>query len=202
MNDGDLITAVRETVTGAHLRVPVEQIVSRSRAIRARRRMTGAAGLLAVGAGAALAVTALVPPGHPAGHQTTVQLAAWTVTRQADGSIDVTVRGWRDPARLQATLRAAGLPVSVTPPPNPACRPYPASRGLLGAIAHFQTPAQTRESQIVFVIHPGALPSGAGLSISIAPAMHRPPPGMKRVARAVPPVPVGLVHASQQCTGS
>jgi hypothetical protein len=202
MNDDELITAVRETVVGAQMRVPADQIVSRSRAIRARRRMTGAAGLLAVVAGAAVAVTALVPSSHPAGHQDTARLAAWTVTKQADGSIDVTVRQWRDPARLQATLRADGVPAVVTPPPNPACRPYPAGRGLLGRVARFHTPALRPASRIVLVIHPSALPGGAGLSIAIAPAMHQPPPGMKRAPRAVPPVPIGLVHASQHCTGS
>jgi hypothetical protein len=92
MNDDELITAVKEAVTGAQMRVPVARIVSRSRAIRARRRMTGAAGVLAVAAGAALAATTLVPSSHPAGHQTAAQLAAWTVTKQAGGSIDVNVR--------------------------------------------------------------------------------------------------------------
>ena len=201
MNDQELITAVKESVAGAHMRIPAEQIVHRSRAIRARRRMTGAAGLAAVLAGAVLAVTTLTPSGHPGRHQATVQLAAWTVTKQADGSIDVTVRQWRDPARLQATLRANGVPAVVTPPPNQSCRPYPASRHLLGTVARFKTPALSPASRIVLVIHPPAIPSGAGLSISIAPAMQ-PPPGTKRVPLAVPPVPIALVHASQPCTGS
>ncbi len=161
----------------------------------------GAAAVLAVAAAAALAVTTLGSSGRAAGHQAAVRLTAWTVTKQADGTIDVTVREWRDPAGLQATLRADGLPVSVTPPPNPSCRPYRASPGLLGTIARFQTPAQRRDSHIVLVIHPSALPGGAGLSISIAQAMQPPPSGMNRVPRAVPPVPVGLVHASRQCTG-
>jgi hypothetical protein len=202
MNDDELITAVKETVADAHMQVPVERIVRRSRAIRNRRRITGAAGLLAVLAGAALAVTTLVSSGQPGRHQNPVQLADWTVTKQADGSIDVTVRQWRDPSRLQATLRADGVPAVVTPPPNPACRPYHASRRLLSAIARFRTPALSPADRIVLVIHPSALPPGAGLSIAIAPAKHQPPPGMKRVPRAVPPVPIGLVHASRQCTGS
>jgi uncharacterized repeat protein (TIGR01451 family) len=161
-----------------------------------------AAGVLAVLAAAALAVTTLVPSSHRGSHQATVRLAAWTVTKQADGSIDVTVRQWRDPARLQATLRAEGVPAVVTPPPNPACRPYHAKRALLSTVARFRTPALSPANRIVLVIHPSAIPSGAGLSISIAPAMHQPPPGMKRVPRAVPPVPVGLVYASRECTGN
>ena len=61
MNDDELITAVREPFTAVHSATPVEQIVSRSRAIRARRRIPGVAGALAVAAGAALAVTAVLP---------------------------------------------------------------------------------------------------------------------------------------------
>ena len=83
MNDDELITAVREPFTAVHSTTPVEQIVSRSRAIRAQRRMPGVAATLAVAAGTALAVTALLPSGH----QPAAQLAAWTVARQADGNI-------------------------------------------------------------------------------------------------------------------
>ena len=61
MNDDELITAVREPVTDVHSTTPVEQILSRSRAIRARRRIPGLAAALAVAAGRGLAVTALLP---------------------------------------------------------------------------------------------------------------------------------------------
>ena len=56
----------------------------------------------------------------------TAQLAAWTVTNQADGGIRVTIRELRDPAGLQRTLRADGVPASVTflGHPNPACHRY------------------------------------------------------------------------------
>jgi hypothetical protein len=192
---------VREQRSKLSMTTPVEQITSRGRAVRARRRITAASGLLAVLAAAAVAVTALLPASHHLNRGPAARLTAWTVTQQANGTLDVTVRQWRDPAGLQATLRADGLPVTVTPPPNLSCRPYRASPGLLNAIARFRTPALRPGSRTVLVIHPPALPSGAGLSISIAPAMQ-PPPASKRAARAVPPVPIGLVDASQQCTGS
>ncbi len=41
MNDNELITTVRESFTGIHSTTPVGQIVSRSRAVRARRRIPG-----------------------------------------------------------------------------------------------------------------------------------------------------------------
>ena len=129
MNDGELITAVREPFTAVHSATPVEQIVSRGRAVRARRRIPGVAAALAVAAGTALAVTALLPSGH----QRAAQLAAWTVARQADGNIRVTIHELRDPAGLQRTLRADGVPVSVTftGQANPACQPYGSGGGQL-----------------------------------------------------------------------
>ena len=61
MNDDELITLVRESFTDVHMTTPVEQIASRGRAVRARRRIPALAGALAVAAGAALAVTSLLP---------------------------------------------------------------------------------------------------------------------------------------------
>lgn len=43
-----------------------------------------------------------------------VAAAAWTVAKQADGNIHVTIRQLRDPAGLQRTLRADGVPAIVT----------------------------------------------------------------------------------------
>ncbi len=64
MNDQELTTAVRESVDGARMSVPEEQIVSRGRAIRAARRRRVAAGVTAVAtAGAAAIAAALVLPG-------------------------------------------------------------------------------------------------------------------------------------------
>jgi hypothetical protein len=194
MNDQELMTAVKQSVSGAHMHVPAEQIVSRSRAIRARRRTSVAAGALAVAAGAALAVTALVPSGR-ASHQPTAQLAAWTVTKQANGDIHVTLRQLRDPAGLQRTLRADGVPATVTfkDQRNPACHSYPAgtsqsqNRRMLSSAA---APAGHNS----MVIHPSALPSDAGLQIYTLFQNYPGPHGSFQIA-------VGLVQASPQCTG-
>ena len=112
MND-ELVTAVREQRNKVHMNVPVEQIISRGRAVRKRRRIPGIAGALALAAVAAFAVTALWPASHQSGHGPGAQLAAWTVTKQADGTVYVTIRELRDPAGLQSKLRADGLPASV-----------------------------------------------------------------------------------------
>lgn len=135
MNDDELITVLREQRGRIPMTTPVEQIISRGRAVRARRRLPGVAAAAGTAAAAAVAVSVALPASHPAsGHPAAshpasgpgVQLAAWTVTRQADGSIQVSFFGeLRDPAKLQRTLRADRVPVSVTciGQQNPACQP-------------------------------------------------------------------------------
>jgi hypothetical protein len=196
MNDQELITTVRQSVSGVHLRVPAEQIVSRGRAIRARRKIPAVAGALAVAAGAALAVTGTLAPSGQASHQPTAQLAAWTVTEQANGDIKVTIRELRDPAALQRTLRADGVPASVTfaGQQNPACQGYPAGgsqsqrRQRLGSVV--TGPAG---GAYVLIIHPSALPSGAGLQIFSS---------FEDIPASAQGLSVRLVQASPQCTGS
>jgi hypothetical protein len=122
MNDNELSTMVRESVADVHSATPVAEIVSRGRTVRARRRIPGVAGTLAIAAGAALAVTTLVPSGHPGVEGSrhpgnplaNARLAAWTVTKQANGDIDVTINQLQNPVGLQSTLRADGVPVRVS----------------------------------------------------------------------------------------
>ena len=219
MNDNELITAVRESVADVHTVTPVAHVISRGRAVRARRRIPGLAGTLAMAAGTALAVTTLLPTGHPGRlasghpgrHPATAQLAAWTVARQVNGDIDVTINQLQDPAGLQSTLRADGLPVTVSfsgPSLSASCRPYDTARDVLSAVAHFHT----SDGRAYLVISPSALPSGTGVSIFDEPGAGAPLPSphMPRHGRGsgstVPagitgPLAIGLVYASQQCTG-
>ena len=207
MNDEELITAVRESVTGVHMAIPEEQIARRSRAIRARRRIPAAAGALAVAAGAALAVTALVPSGHQPDHPVSARLAAWTVARQASGDIDVTINELQDPAGLQSTLRADGLPVNVSfsgPPLSAACQPYDPSKDVLSAVVQLSSSG----GSAYFVIDPSALPSGTGVSIFDDPGAgplsgtpRKQGSGSPPPAGITGPLAFGLVYASQQCTG-
>jgi len=188
MNDDDLITLVREQRGSVEMTTPVDQIIGRGRVLRARRRVPGlAAGALAVAAAAALAVTALLPGSHPAGRPLPAQLTAWTVTRQADGTITVTVRQLRDPAGLQRTLRADGVPASVTffgHEPR-ACQRYPkVSAILMAEVFGGHGPP--------LVIHPKALPHGAGVQLSPGHYPHGAP-----IALAAE-----LVQASRGCTGT
>ena len=225
MNDTDLSTAVRDSVADVHADTPVEAIIRRGRTVRTRQRMPVAAGALTLTAGAALAVTALVPAGHsgtgfsepsglasPGTRPGSVQLAAWTVSRQANGDIDVTVNQLKDPTGLQATLRADGLPVSVSfsgTPFSGSCQPYSVSRDALRSVAQFH--------RDYIAIDPSALPSGTGIAIFDEPgtglrpdpsgavatpgtALQHPPLGA--LLRGTDgPLALGLVYASTQCTG-
>ena len=136
-------------------------------------------------AGVAVAVAALLP----ASHQPTAQLAAWTVVRQADGTVSVTIRDLRNPAGLQRKLRADGVPASVTffgqPGPR-SCQGYPADTALINKVFTVQQAGRFP----VMIIHPSALPGDAGVQIN--------PPVQQHTIR----VAIGLVHASPQCTGS
>jgi hypothetical protein len=201
MNDNELTSMVRESVTGIRSSTPVDQIISRGHAVRTRRRVPAAAGALVVAGGAALGVTALAPHGHPvaagqAGSRpAVVRLAAWTVVRQADGDIDITIRQLQHPAQLQATLRADGLPVDVSfsgHPGSAVCRPYTNTTPELDmSIYRSLNRTVTSNGSYLFTIHPSQLPSGAGLSITVE--------NIKDLPRPV--VALSLVHASQQCTG-
>jgi hypothetical protein len=190
MNDNELLTMVKEQRTKVPMTVPVEQVIRRGRTLRARRRIPGLAGALAVAAAAVFAIAALLP-GHHASHQPGYQLAAWTVVKHADGTVHVTIRELRDPAGLQRTLRADGIPASVifgTSPnvqPNP-CQSYGHPNLLPKVVTPSTAPGQPRGHAIVMAIHPSALPSGAGVQIITSHAN----------------VGIHLVTASQGCTGS
>jgi hypothetical protein len=192
MNDDELMTAVRKSFTDVHSATPVEQIVNRSRAVHTRRWIPAMAAALAMVAAAAIAVTTLLP-GHQPSRPVTVQLAAWTVVKQADGTVYVTVRELRDPAGLQRTLRADGIPASVTfaGQPNPACRPY-VHRLRQGVVAIEVAPVYRAPNVLIF--HPSDLPPDAGWQIVSGFNL----PGRPGITVFSPT----MVYASSQCTGS
>jgi hypothetical protein len=187
MNDHDLITAVRDSFAGVRSGTPVEQIVRRSRVVRARRRVPALTAAVAVVA-AGLAVTWLLP-GHPATVQPGIHLTAWTVVKHADGTVYVRINQLRDPAGLQRKLRADGVPASVVfgnpmnVHQNP-CQWYHGNHsGLLPKVVPSIAPGHA-----ILAIRPSALPAGAGVQIITMTNLYR--------------IGVRLVSTSQGCTGS
>jgi hypothetical protein len=142
------------------------------------------------------------------------------VARQANGDIDVTINQLQNPAGLQSTLRADGLPANVTfssAGPSASCQPAATSLDALSAVFH----VSTSDGSAFLVIHPPALPPGTGVGIFEEPGaggpLPAPSPGTpqngkgpgSRVAIPLPgletgingPLAVGLVYASPHCTG-
>lgn len=190
-----------------------------SRHMRARR-IPLVAGALAAAAAAAVAVTALLPSGHPGDrpgtHSGSIRLAAWTVARQANGDIDVTISQLKNPAGLQSTLREEGLAASVTfsrSGLSSSCQPYVTSLDVLNAVFRWHTSG----GSAYLVINPSALPRDTGVGIFDEPGaggpVPAPSPGALQHGKGsgsvveIPmpagidgPLAVGLVYASPQCT--
>lgn len=206
MNDNNAVDTVRGSLAVArdsmpelHMTTPLDTIVRHGRARRRRHRLTGPAGAAVVAAGAVLAVIALLPASHPASRRPPVQLAAWTVVQQPGGIIDVTIHELRDPAGLQAALRADGVPASISfgNGQQTACRPYPGGG--------FMTTANPALISSVFPPGPpsaavsirrSALPGGTGVLLAFLQRSH-PQPG-----QPVMQLEAAVVQASQQCSGS
>ncbi len=192
MNDDELATVVKASVTDVHMTIPADQIISRSHAIRKRRRIPGLAAGMGVVAAAVLAVTALLP-GHSATVRPGIYLSAWTVVKHADGTVYVRINQLRDPAGLQRKLRADGVPASVVfgNPPNvqlEPCQWYHGNHaGLLPKVVPSIAPGQP-PGHAILAIDPSALPAGAGVQIIT-------PTNLSRIG-------VRLVATSQGCTGS
>ena len=166
-------------------------IPPRARARQLTRRVTGAVprraalGLVAVAVivPVILAVTVLAP----ATHQPTARLAAWTVAKQTDGTIALTIRGLSDPAGLQRTLRADGIPASVTF----ASHPYPSCQAL-NAIPAPWTVAKQTDGTIALTIRELSDPAGLqrtlradGIPASVTFASH-PYPSCNNALQAIP----------------
>ena len=139
------------------------------------------------------------PPVH-------AQLAAWTVVKQADGTIVVKFREFRDPAGLQSRLRADGVPASVHFGTlrnenenfldllhfkgNP-CHEFSGGEGQAQNVVTGGNPFTVG----VFV-HPSAIPTGAGVQIVTTSSFGYPQATGRRS------IVEWLVQASPQCTGS
>jgi hypothetical protein len=179
----------------------------------ARRSAAGLSAAAAV-AGVALAVTATQPGAREAGQPTALgasqpgarqtgqqtgqqpaQLTDWTVTRQADGDVSVTIRQFADLAGLQQTLRADGVPASVLPAgqANP-CQAYSGTTSIQQVVTGLTASLAAGSASPLLIIHPSALPSGAGLQLVASSGFGH--PGASGDAS------FQLVQASAACTGS
>jgi hypothetical protein len=158
---------------------------------RTRRGLPWAIGAGALAAGVAVAVAMIVPAGQPtsggkiaqgttpgpgtrptpSASATSAALDAWTVIKTPDGKVKVTIRQERDPAGLQATLRADGVRVVVT---NALSWPTACSEWRSGNYTQGDAVVQSAnrtglpsaDGTDVF-INPSAIPAGALLWFNI-----------------------------------
>jgi hypothetical protein len=226
----DLGEQIHELMERGLRPVSMAEIESRSpvRATRLRRAVTwsglghgrlilaGAAGLAAC---AALAVAVLLPGnGTGTGAGTGPgRLAAWTVARQPGGSVMVTLHQVRDPARLQRTLHADGIPARISVNRQkvensldvPGCHVYPlgAPGGTPFALWRrvFYGP-HTKVASYTFWVYPSAIPHGRGVVIVI----HYGPAKLSNsdqrpgadLGYGVDSYSLYLANATPECTGS
>ena len=151
------------SVDGATVSVHVQRSVPRARRI--------AVGVLAVAAVSAAAIATDVVT-WPWSHGATESMAQG-ITRHPDGSVDVLIH-WnevKDPKKLQAQLRAAGIPaVVIVESPAGTCK-EPHQEGIMDGYAAVlaaplseTTPQQHEEG---FIIRPKYLPKGAIIVFSL-----------------------------------
>ena len=163
MNDDEVITAVREQRDKVHSHTPVDQIISRGRTVRARRRIPGAASGLAVVAAAAV-VLGLGLSGSfgssPARGSATIRTMAFTLTRHANGTATLTIntRVLLEPTTLQSDLRQDGIPAMVTRGSFCSSNPIPA--GFPQVVTQTSSP-----TTLTVTINAAAMPAGTELSI-------------------------------------
>jgi hypothetical protein len=188
--------------------------VARSGPGRGRLILAAAAGIAAC---VALAVAALLPGSGTGASTGQARLAAWTVARQPGGSVMVTLHQVRDPARLQQTLHADGIPAKVFVNRQkvensldvPGCRVHPL--GVRGGTpvalwrSVFYGP-HTNVASNTFWVYPSAIPHGRGVVIVIhygpAKLSNRSHPVGTDLGYGVDGYSLYLVDATPQCTGS
>jgi hypothetical protein len=176
--------------------------------------LAGAAG---IAASVAVAL-AFILPGSTGHTGSSGEFAAWTVVKQPGGSVMVTLHEVRDPARLQRTLRADGIPAHVYVAGHkdpgtgiPGCHVYPP--GVPGGTSFslwrrvFFGP-HTKVTTYDFWVYPSAIPSGFGVGITIlvGPSkLSNNPRDQHPGADAgygVNGIGLSLVKATPRCTGS
>jgi hypothetical protein len=172
MNDNDLLTAVKEDFAAVRMDVPSQVIMRAGTSRRRRRRAQGLATIALTAAGLGLAIATLTP-GVSAGN---ARLAAWTVTRQPDGAVAVTIRQLQDIPGLQQQLNADGVPTVVYDDvtPVPGCLDVQ-DTSLLGAMVSLAPDAGREVDADYFVIHPAAIPAGTTVHIDVMPPGSNPP---------------------------
>jgi len=161
VNDDEVITAVREQRDKVRSHTPVDQIISRGRTVRARRRISRAVAGLAVvaAAGTALALGLTgVLGAAPARSTGTIRTTAFMLVEHANGTATLTIdpNVLLEPSILQSDLQQDGIPAMVTT--GRFCFSDPSPAGFN------QVVTGQRSSPDTMTINPAAMPADTELS--------------------------------------
>ncbi len=168
MDDKDLLAAVREDFAGVRMNTAAETILIDGSSLRRRRnrRRGYGAGVTALAAVAAISGVTLASGTSGASGTHDAQLTAWTVQKEADGTIDVTIHDLLNLTGLQQKLAADGAPAEVVSDAH-----YPAAcvdrQAMEADMASVITNGPTVPNGYAFVIHPAGIPSGSKLLLDV-----------------------------------
>jgi hypothetical protein len=163
MNDNDVLTKVRDGLSGIRMDTPVDEILAKARRHRRSRRlvMAGAASAAMLGLGLTAAVSS-VGTNHPPG-PAAAQLAAFSISSGPRGASSLTLRKGEqyrlNPVALRQALAQHDVPALVTL--GKTCDSKPEPEGLDQAV----TPQRHPDGSVTLTINPAAMPAGSELSI-------------------------------------
>jgi hypothetical protein len=168
MDDNDLLAAVREDFDGVRMNTAVEAILTDGGSLRRRQsqRRAYGAGATALAAVAVISGVTLASGTSGASGARDAQLTAWTVQRQADGTIDVTIHDLLNLTGLQQKLTADGARAEVVSDAHypAACVDRPAMKAGMASVI---TNGPTVPDGYAFVINPAGIPSGSKLLLDV-----------------------------------
>ena len=153
----EVITAVSEQRDKVHSHTPVDQIISRGRTLRARRRIPGAATVAAAAVVLVLGLSGAFDSA-PARGTSTIRTTAFTLVKQANGTAALTINPnvLLETSTLQSDLQQDGIPAMVTT--GRFCYSDPSPAGFNRVVTG------QRSSPDTMTINPAAMPADTELS--------------------------------------
>jgi hypothetical protein len=169
MNDTDVLREVHDSLSGLHMRRPVEAIVASGRARRRGRLSRLAAAGGAAGIALTLGLTGVMSSGNAARRASphTAQLAAFSIVSSPGGTSTLTLRKGKqyrlDPNALRQALAQHGIPALVTV--GTMCGTAQEPNGLDRVMSTYRL----ADGAVVTKFNPAAIPAGSKLSIGYFP---------------------------------
>jgi hypothetical protein len=170
MNDSDVLEHIRDSLADIRMRTPVDAIVARGRRRQLRRSVSFVSAAVAV---AAIVVgTQLLSEGRPPlsgdpSVQQPLQLAAYSVITNPDGTVTLTLRKPQDTFDadiLRDKLADAGVPAEVRIGEHCSVE---SAASLSSALDRAVRGERRTDGSVVLIITPSAMPEGSELSIGM-----------------------------------